>query len=77
MQGVHGDGMLNTMAFDHSFGARIINWLPSAVSKSHGKEACIQISGDKFGGVCGPMCDPNGCHGQRYLRFNITKTTKT
>jgi hypothetical protein len=55
--------ILNTMAGDHTCGARIY-WLQSALSKSE-EEACIQISGDEFGGVCGPMCDPNRCNGGR------------
>jgi hypothetical protein len=68
------DEILNIMAGDHSCGARI-NWLQSALSKSE-EEACIQISGDEFGGVCGPMCDPNRCSGRRYLRSNMDETNK-
>ena len=53
--------ILNTMAGDYSCEDRI-NWLQSGAGGSKSEnEACIMISRDEFGGVCGPMCDPTRC----------------
>ena len=55
------DAILSTMAGDYSCGARI-NWVQSGAGGSKSEEdACVLISRDEFGGVCGPMCDPTRC----------------
>jgi hypothetical protein len=63
------DEVLNTMAGDHTCGARI-SWLQSLGGGSMTEEeACVKIGRDEFGGICG-MCDPHRCDGagRRNLR---------
>ena len=63
------DEVLNTMAGDHTCGARI-SWLQSPGGGSMTEEeACVKIGRDEFGGICG-MCDPHRCDGagRRNLR---------
>ena len=59
----------DTLAGRYTCGTRI-NWLQTSAGGSMTEAAaCTRVSGDEFGGVCGPMCDPTRCDAQyRYLR---------
>jgi hypothetical protein len=56
------DDVLARMAGAYSCGDRI-NWLQTTQGGRKSElDACKQVSGEEFRGICGPMCDPDRCN---------------
>ena len=59
------DEILNRNAGGYTCGDRILFLMEGSPFHLPEKEACIRVSRNEFGDVCGPQCDPGRCDGKK------------